>query len=287
MLVADQLVSLPRVAAARSPHHPQLKTPHRQHPQSARALQLRPGQVKLSDYEAAAKKFCGKSWDSIKKEFLKHSSGTDTYTLQVCFAAAHVLSLLREGLHLVNGTAGVILSNDVKTHKGGTFSATWTLGALVVEVLRIGSPGGGGPDDGPFGVSARPVPAAAASGSIMPTAPKTDGGAAGLAAAFCVGLIILMGVLSKMRVGIIGGPGDRNALEKVRSGDSHDMEMQSLLANASTNGGGGAAAATGGANLVGVGGVGLSGGGALRDALQSGGATRVSAPSSRRRADAL
>lgn len=57
--------------------------------QSARALKVPKGKVKLGDYEAAAKKFCGKSWDAIKKEFLKHSTGSDTYALQVrwvCFA---------------------------------------------------------------------------------------------------------------------------------------------------------------------------------------------------------
>jgi hypothetical protein len=274
----------------RTPHRPSNTCAPPSNQQSARALQLRPGQVKLADYEVAAKKFCGKSWDAIRKEFLKHSAGSDTYTLQVCFAAAHVLTILRDGLHLSGAAAGVLLANDVETHKGVKFTSTWTLGALVVEVLRIGSPDRGGPDDGPFGISPAAPAGVAAAGGYLPAAPKTDSGAAALAAAFCIGLIALMSALSRMRVGIIGpggGPGDR--LEKVRSGTPSDMEMQALLAPGPAIGGVGG---VGGAGLLGEpggcgGGGGGGGGGLMRDAHTVGGAARVSAQSSRRRGDGL
>jgi hypothetical protein len=226
--------------------------------------------VKLSDYEAAAKKFCAKPWDAIKKEFLKHASGSDSYAVHVCFAAAHVLGVLREGLHL-NASSGVTLSNEVATPKGESFTNTWTLGALVVDVLRPGNPGSQGSpalEPGPRG-----APRAA---RLLPSAPKTEGGAAALAGAFCVTLIALTAIMSKMSVGVAPGP----PLEKVRSGTPETIEMAGLISvNASATG-------SSVANAAPPFGMSGGGGGAVPRQGAAGNAARVSVSSSRRRGEA-
>ncbi|GBF90831.1 apyrase-like [Raphidocelis subcapitata] len=218
---------------------------------TARALQLKPGKVKLSDYEAAAKKFCAKDWAAIRREFLKHSTGTDTYALQVCFATAHVLGVLRDGFGF-NSSTGVILSHDVKTPKGSVFNPSWALGALLVEVLGIG----GGPG--------RAAALAAAGGGA---APHGEAGGAVFAAAYCVGLIAAMAALSRLRVGVLPG----TSLDKVRSSGTGDLEMQGLLMQPASGSGGGGGGAGGGPAGGSIGG-GAGGGGALNGGVGAGGA---------------
>lgn len=172
-------------------------------------------------------------------------------------------------------SAAILLTNNVATPKGGSFSASWTLGALMVEVLGTGDPDApdAADEDKPLAASKR-----AASKHLLPPAPRTDAGAAILAAVYCLGLIVLMAMLSKARVGVIA-PNTERGLDKSRSGN--DLEMQGLLAASSMNGVGGGGGGGGGA--------GVGGGGASRShsPLQNGGTSRVSVGSSRRRLDGL
>lgn len=173
-----------------------------------------------------------------------------------------MLSVLRNGLH-IQGTAAMTLSNAVGTPKGQQFASTWTLGALMVEVLGTGGLGTAGSPLGSHAGAAKHAAGGAA--RMIPRAPASEAGAAAMAAAFCVALIALMAVASHMRVGIVAGPLPH--LEKGRSGTPLPdvlVEMQGLLAN--VNG-----------VPSGVQSAGASSGGALPAAALAHGATGVSA----------
>jgi hypothetical protein len=153
----------------------------------------------------------------------------------------------------------------VPTPKGSAFTSSWTLGALLVEVLR---PGGGGGSANPFEAGPRGAPRAAR----LFAPPRTERGAAALAGGFCVTLIALTAVMSRLNVGVAPGP----PLEKVRSGTPEGMEMAGLISvQVSASG---SALQTGGAAALGA----SAGGGAAPRP----GAARVSVSASRRRVDA-
>ena len=233
--------------------------------------------MSLADFEAAAAKFCSRPWDAVRRELERRGGsaggGGDSYALRACFAAAHALTLLRDGLKLGGsgsgsgggggggggGNGAVILSNEVATPRGGKFSASWALGALLAEVLGVGSVGGGGSGAGSGGSGAdgggavrslsaglqRGAAAARGAGGGLLAAPRTDGGAVALAAAFCLGCIFAMAALSRARVGVVGAGGAAGgaaALEKGRSGATSAGELELLLGG----GGGGGSGGSGG-----------------------------------------
>ena len=137
--------------------------------------------------------------------------------LQVCFSAALIISLLREGLHLPPAAPLLNPSNSITTPQGKTLEAKWPLGALVVGLLQTGG----------SGLTATPALTPAPTGKTpLALTPKRDkphvhpmlgsggggeedtgmsaGSAAAVAAMFCMAMLATSLCLSWLGVGLPG-----------------------------------------------------------------------------------
>lgn len=156
----------------------------------------------------------------------------------MCFGAALVSVLLREGLAAPPSAPLLALSNSVATPKGNPVAVSWPLGALLAQVVAAG----GKPLSSSWTDHAAVAAAAAAGAAKSAAAPEavkakvgavaaaalhggfSPGMSGGIAALYCLALIVVSLGASAARVGVISrgsqpgaGHGGRGGYGKVRT----------------------------------------------------------------------
>jgi hypothetical protein len=128
--------------------------------------------------------------------------------VQVCFSAALIISLLRDGLHLPPSSPLLTASNSITTPTGQALEAKWPLGALLVGLL--GSQGSALKDTAlnPRAAAAGPGPHKGHGHPVVQGSEGDEGlsvgSAAAAAAAACLAMLALTLCASWLGVGLPG-----------------------------------------------------------------------------------